>query len=134
MQKILNQIELFKDEKNFTSDVVVFADGKAYSTKKIKLPYNWEKITVIKSYSSLKNKKVVKIAISEMNPEKIRLIQNHRRKRDEKKEQPKPIQLFWPLTRLKYLKKNRTQIISWLRIKLKNFCWIKRETSARQKL
>lgn len=76
VKKILKQIDSIKKSHNFTSNVVVFADGKAYATEKFKLPYNWEKVTVIKSFDELGRSKVCKICISEMNPETIRLIQS----------------------------------------------------------
>lgn len=76
-QRILRKIEFFKKSHNMTFDVVVYADKKPYATKETKLPYDWEKITVIKSFEDLKNAKICNICISESSPQNLKLIQKY---------------------------------------------------------
>lgn len=80
VKNVLADIESIKKSNGLTSKVVVFANGKPYATEDFKLPYNWEKITVVKSFSKLRNFKVAKICIYEQNPEKLRLVQSSLKK------------------------------------------------------
>lgn len=80
VKKILKKIDSIKKANNFTSNVVVFANGKVYATERFKLPYNWEEITILKSFDELKDSKVCKICFSESNPKTLRVLQSELKK------------------------------------------------------
>lgn len=73
--EIMQEYENYKNANNFTSKAVVFVNGKTYSTDKFKLPYNWAKIYIIKSYKGIGN--ASSVCIYEPNPERLKLIQKH---------------------------------------------------------
>lgn len=75
-KKIINEFSKLKNSNNLTSKMVVFINGKPYSTDNFKLPYNWAKIKLLNSYDDLGEKITPStICIYEPNPEKLRLIQ-----------------------------------------------------------
>lgn len=80
--KMLKDIDSFKKIHHLNSKVFFFANGVPYATEDFELPYIFEKRTVIKSYKELgKNLDFTKISICETNPEKLKLIQAHLKKK-----------------------------------------------------
>lgn len=79
---MLRDIDTFKKKSNLDSKVFFVADSKPYATQDFDLPYIWEPRTVIKSYDELgANLAYTKISICEKNPEKLKLIQAHLKKK-----------------------------------------------------
>jgi len=74
---ILDEINCIIKTNKFDSKVFAFVKGKPFATENSKLPYNWEKVTVVKSFSTLDKKNVSEIAIVELNQEKLKAIQTN---------------------------------------------------------
>lgn len=78
---ITDYFEGLKKSNNLTSKTVIFVSGRMYSTEKVKLPYNWAPITLVKSFKNIGNDFTSSmICIYETNPQKLRFIQSELRK------------------------------------------------------
>ena len=78
---IFNFIETLKKDNKLTSQLVVFSEGKLYSTEKMKLPYNWTKIKKIKALAELgSNATASSICIYETKPKDLKFIQSELKK------------------------------------------------------
>lgn len=76
VETIFNSINKFKKDNKMNYYTYLFVNGKVYSIDGVKLPYNWEDLTIIKSLKDFdKNYACGKILIYETNPEKIRQVQ-----------------------------------------------------------
>ncbi len=76
-KRMIKEIKKFNKDKNQNSKIFVFNNGKLYMEEKYELPYLIEEIKVINSFDDLKNLTPVKIGIYESNPEKLKSIQAH---------------------------------------------------------
>lgn len=73
---LVDYIEKVLKENNFTSIVVIYANGKVYSTKHFEFPYSWAKIKVVKSFKDLgPNLDVSAFTVYEPNAKTISTIQ-----------------------------------------------------------
>lgn len=73
--KVLDAIEVFKKAHNLHSKIYAHVDGKPYSIEPFQLPYNWEPITVVKSFEELKGKTFHIIGVYETDPKALHDIQ-----------------------------------------------------------
>lgn len=79
--KILKDVEVFNQLYNGHTAVYFIIDGTYYSFDKVKFPYMWQNVTIIKSFNDLKpNAAPGKIEIYEPNPKKLKLIQAYFKK------------------------------------------------------
>lgn len=77
-EAIFKSINKFKKDNKMNYYTYLFVNGKVYSIDGVKLPYNWESLTYIKSFKDFdKNYACGKILIYETNPEKIRQVQKY---------------------------------------------------------
>lgn len=78
--KIIDAIEKFKKTNNLHSKIYAHVDGKPYAVEPYQLPFNWEPITVVKSFSDLKGKNFHLIGVYETDPKALSAIQNYLKK------------------------------------------------------
>lgn len=78
--KVLDAIEAFKKTHNLHSKIYAHVDGKPYAVEPYQLPYNWEPITVVKSFEELKGKTFHIIGVYETDPKALHEIQDYLKK------------------------------------------------------
>lgn len=79
--RILKDVEVFNQLYNQHTVVYFIINGKYYSFQNTKIPYMWQKLTVIKSFNELPpNVQPGRVEIYEPNQQKIKLIQSYFKK------------------------------------------------------
>lgn len=78
--KILDAINSFKKANNLNSKIYAHVDGRPYAVEEFQLPYNWEPITVVKSFEELKGKNFHIIGVYETDPKALSALQVYLKK------------------------------------------------------